>query len=80
MIELFAWVGEDETGEVGIKMVLLPFSGDRVPAVFSRRRTAELPIVLEQIQGNADALNRPMRLVRVVEDSELRVLTPNPQG
>jgi hypothetical protein len=77
-MDLYAWVGEDETGDYGMKIVLTPLGP--MNAVFARRRLAESPWVLQQMQEIANTLNRPMRLIHVAEADELMALTPNPQG
>lgn len=79
-IEFFVWVGKGDDDELGIKMVQL--LGGPTSAVFALRRVAENPIVVAQMQGNAQHFNAPMRLLRVVatDADVVRVLTPNPQG
>lgn len=78
-MDLYVWVGEDETGDFGIKMIVTPF-GDATPASFAKRRVAENGIILNQIQLLANKLNRPMTLKRFESADDLRVLTPQPQG
>lgn len=78
-MKLYAWVGEDEGHEGdGIKMIMTPFGA--TPAVFAKERLAVSPFILDQIQRIATQLNRPMRLIAVVETDTLKTLTPNPQG
>jgi len=78
-MKLYAWVGEDEhhQGE-GIKLIMTPIGA--ASAVFATERLALSPFVLNQIQLIATAVNRPMRLIAVVETECLKTLTPNPQG
>lgn len=80
--EFFAWVGEGDDHDFGIKMIEHPLHGFPSSAVFATRRVAENPVVVAQMQANAQHFGKPMRLVRVVatDDDVLRTLTPNPQG
>jgi hypothetical protein len=78
-MELFAWIGEDEHYDgISLKMVVTPFGPTNAVAV--KRDRMEHPVILAQMQAMADALNRPMRLVRFVEADVVTTFTPRPRG
>lgn len=61
-LDLFAWVGVDDSGDYGVIAVVTP-GGSVVPAVFGSRGSAE------QFRGSAvsaaTARGRPVQLIRL---------------
>lgn len=71
---LYAWVGPDKSGEEGLLSFQssLGVSG----AAFSKRTSADLDLVREQVQARADILGITVRLVRFEEAEVLETLHP----
>jgi hypothetical protein len=79
--ELFAYIGEDELkpgGEIGLKQAVVPVG--IVPLVAVHRDKIDRRELQAQLQRQADAYGKTIRLVRFVEAETLVTITPRPQG
>lgn len=74
--ELFAWIGEDEfgSGEVGLKQAVVP--AGYIPLVSMKRDGIERPVVLQQLQHQADTHGKTIRLARYVRVEDLVTIIP----
>lgn len=76
--DLYAWVGEDETGDDGLKSLVTPLG--IAPAAFARRHVAENDEWVTQMEGVASVVGKPMRLVRFRVAEVIRVIHPQVKG
>lgn len=61
-VQLYAWIGEDETGTLGIKALLTDLGF--MPMVVIKRETLEKPQVREQVKAIAAQLGKTMYFMR----------------
>lgn len=75
-LALFAYVGEDEfgSGEVGLKQAHTP-SG-LIPLVATREAKMDQTYIKEQLQAQANAYGKTIRLVRFAEAETVLTIEP----
>lgn len=79
-MDLFAWIGEDEhgSGRVGIKIGLVP--AGRIPLAAMEFDRHKLEALRAQLQRQADAHGKTIRLARFTFVEDVIVCEPRPQG
>lgn len=75
-MEIFAWFGEDASGDFGIKCVQGPGSAWIAACVASERRLMELPRLIAALQEEASRSGKPLRLYRFESMEEIRTINP----
>jgi hypothetical protein len=76
--QVWAWIGEDEfgSGVIGLKQGDVP--AGRVPLVSTQREKLDRPYLRKQLQAQADAFGKTIRLVRLALAEECDALEPRP--
>lgn len=76
VIELYAWIGEDElgSGEVGLKQALVP--AGCIPLVSIKRDKIDREYILQQLRSQAARHRKTIKLVRFVMAEEIKAITP----
>lgn len=73
-LQMFSWVGEDETGGVGIKTISTPLGIFAANSI--RESNMRIPVVVAQVKLQALALRKPVYLVRFNFDAVIERVNP----
>jgi hypothetical protein len=80
--DLIAWIGEDENGSgaIGIKQALCPAGMIPIVGIADHKTKLTWPAIVRQMQLQADAHKKVIRLVRYEAVEELIVVKPRGRG